>query len=121
MDSCPVAIAPVARQRHLRATTLLGIAGLTALLLAAALTILTPANAAPATVPLGTDKAYAILAGSTVTDTGPSVINGELGLSPGTEVIGFPPGIVNARGGSGQIPAATDGYKSATVHNRQSD
>jgi hypothetical protein len=35
------------------------------------------------------------LAGSTVTSTGPSVINGDLGVWPGLAVTGFPPGIVN--------------------------
>jgi hypothetical protein len=44
---------------------------------------------------LGNAQAFAVLAGATVTNTGPSVIDGNVGLHPGTAVTGFPPGIVN--------------------------
>ncbi len=45
--------------------------------------------------PLGAVAGYAILAGSTITNTGLTVITGDLGLSPGSAVTGFPPGILN--------------------------
>jgi Ice-binding-like len=46
-----------------------------------------------ATAPnLGTAAAASVVAGSTVTNTGSSVLSGDLDLYPGTAVTGFPPG-----------------------------
>jgi hypothetical protein len=77
-----------------------GLAGVVALGTTAAMVTfgviggLPSASAAQAPVGLGTAKSFAVLAGTTVTNTGPSTISGDLGVSPGTAVTGFPPGTV---------------------------
>lgn len=66
----------------------LALGGVTALVLASQ-----PAAAIGTAVPLGTAESYSVLGGQTVTNTGPSVLDGDVGVSPGTAITGFPPGI----------------------------
>lgn len=78
---------------------LLASAGIAAFALGSA-----PALAGPTY--LGTAQNFAVLGGSTVTNTGSSVITGDLGVSPGTAVTGFPPGTVSGTVHLAGAPAA---------------
>jgi hypothetical protein len=67
-------------------------------------TAATTAGQAP--VVLRSATTFAILAGSTVTSINATTVNGDLGVSPGTAVTGFPPGLVNGAIHAGDAAAA---------------
>jgi len=67
---------------------------------------------------LGTAGTYAALAQSTISNTGNTILNGDLGLSPGTSVTGFPPGLVSGTKHIADAAAAqahTDATTAATA------
>lgn len=69
--------------------------GFAGAVLAVAFALVAPvAQAAP--VDLATASPFVVLGGTTVTNEGPSVLNGDLGVSPGTALTGFgAPAVVN--------------------------
>ena len=75
------------------------------------------AGAAPASLNLGNAVSFAVLGGQSVTNTGPSVINGDLGVSPGTSITGFPPGAVNGTIHATDVVAAQAEADVTTAYN----
>lgn len=60
-----------------------------------------------AQVNLGTAQNFGALAGTTVTNTGPSIVSGDVGVSPGNAITGFPPGNLTGLLRPGDAVAAT--------------
>jgi hypothetical protein len=71
-------------------------------------------QAAPA---LGAAGAMVVLGGSTVTSTGATALNGDLGVSPGTAVTGFPPGTLTGAIHAGDATSATAMADLTTAYN----
>ena len=72
----------------------------------------TPAVAQSAP-PLGAAQTFVVLGAATVTNAGPTVIVGNLGVSPGTAVTGFPPGTISGGTIHSDDPAATSAQADA--------
>ncbi|MHB1614388.1 MAG: ice-binding family protein [Actinomycetes bacterium] len=69
------------------------------------LSVPSAAYAAEAPVGLGTAGSYSVLGGTTVTNTGASTLSGDVGVSPGSAITGFPPGIVGGATHAGDAQA----------------
>jgi LPXTG-motif cell wall-anchored protein len=70
-----------------------------------------------APVGLGTVGSYSVLGGTTVTNIGPSVLGQDLGVSPGTAITGFPPGVSLGATHAGDAPAAQAQIDLTTAYN----
>jgi hypothetical protein len=84
------------------------------LLLAMCMLCLGSLGRAQSAPPLGSAQTFAVLGASTVTNTGATMITGDLGVSPGTAITGFPPGKVT--GGSLHAGDATATAAQANAH-----
>ena len=69
------------------------------------------------TVDLRSAAGFAVLGGSTVTNGGPTMVAGDLGLSPGTAITGFPPGVVVGTQHAGDPTAAQGIADLVTAYN----
>jgi hypothetical protein len=56
--------------------------------------------------PVGNAGSYSVLGATTVTNTGATILSGDLGVSPGTAITGFPPGTVGGSTHAGDAAAA---------------
>jgi hypothetical protein len=65
-------------------------------------------------VALGAAANFVVLAGSTITSTGPTSVTGDLGVSPGTSVTGFPPGTLIGAQHAGD-PTSAQGVADLTI------
>lgn len=86
------------------------------LLMAAILAVPLPAFAQVAPS-LGTAADFAVLGGTTVTNTGPTLLQGSLGVSPGSAITGFPPGIVIGETHAADVDAAEAQADTTTAFN----
>lgn len=94
--------------------------GLVATLTLGALSSASAATVIDGPIDLGTAATYGVLGSSTVTNTGPTIVNGDLGLSPGTSITGFggaPDGVVNGTVHATDAAAAQAQSDTTTAYN----
>lgn len=103
MSRTPRSITPAAPRAKL---AILGSAALASVLVAGSiLTFSSNAYAATAPVGLRTVGSYSVLGGQTVANTGPTTLDADLGVSPGSAIVGFPPGLAGGSTHAGDAVA----------------
>jgi hypothetical protein len=92
---------------------------LSCFLLALALTLPHQFATAQGQLPVNLRSAdpFGVLAGSTVTSTGGTIVNGDLGVSAGSALTGFPPGVVNGTIHAGDAASAQAQLDLTTAYN----
>lgn len=71
---------------------------------------------------LGAAESFAVLGATTVTNTGATTITGDVGVSPGTAITGFPPGVVTQGALHANDSVAVAAHASAsTAYNELAD
>jgi len=94
-----------------RKSTVLARLGFVGMLLVSGLA---PAAVAP---PLGTAQSFAVLGATpNVNNTGPTIVTGDLGVSPAAAVVGFPPGTVIGTIHAGDTVAASAQSSNTTAY-----
>lgn len=71
----------------------------------------------PPEIDLGSAATYGVLANTTVINDGATVISGDLGLFPGSSVVGFPPGLVSGTQHVGDTEAEAAQVDLTTAYN----
>ncbi|MCW3036946.1 MAG: hypothetical protein JWM17_2258 [Actinobacteria bacterium] len=94
-------------EHHRRSIAKRTLAALATAFLLSPVLLALPAEAVAVTPFLGSAVNFAAVAATTITNTGNTVVNGDIGVSPGSAITGFPPGIVNGTIHAADGPAAT--------------
>ena len=94
---------PSTRSRSVRPVIAVGVVALMGF--AGLLSTTQSASATATALDLGTAGSYSVLGGASVTNTGSSVLALDVGVSPGTAISGFPPGLSNGTTHAGDAHA----------------